>query len=99
MKLLVEKGGVWAFRGIDLVMVLEGVEEFEDALAKELIDAGWAKPYVEQEKPEEPEEPEVSEPEFDREAAEAEYKSLGGRVRSDWDDEELIERIEKKKAE
>ncbi len=93
MKILVKKSGSWAHRGIELNEVSEGIHEHKDLLAKELILAGWAVPYAEEVE-------EVEEPgEFNREAAEEEYRELGGRARDDWADEELIERIEKKKAE
>lgn len=96
MKILVKKSGTWAHRGIDPFDIKEGVQDYKDALAKELILNDWAVPYVE----------DVIEEitvetvgEFDRELAEEEYRDLGGRPRDDWSDDELVERIENKKAE
>lgn len=111
MKILVKKSGVWAHRGIELVEIKDGVHEHKNLLANELIANDWAIPYVDEPKgkdiPQEyvPRETIIKDPSigieniFDREAAEEEYRELGGRPRSDWSDEELAERIEAKKAE
>ena len=93
MKVYVIKPGLWAHKGIHITDIRSGEQDFVDSLAKELLDAGWAsidnpdKQIIEDE---------VSN--FDREAAELEYKDLDGRARDDWSDDELMERIATKKA-
>lgn len=91
MKIYVIKPGKWAHKGIHITDIQSGEQVFPESLANELLAAGWASI-------DNPEEKTAPVNEFDREAAEFEYKELGGRARDEWSDEELTERIEKKKA-
>jgi len=100
MKLQIEKSGAWAFRGVDIIYIESGTHNCHNDLANELIEAGWATPYLTETEPVlSDEEADYIKESFDREEAEEKYKNLGGRVRKDWTDEELFERIEAKKAE
>lgn len=45
MEVNIIKSGRWAFRGIEILDIKEGLQDINDRLAKELIDNGWAEPY------------------------------------------------------
>lgn len=49
MKIHVTKNGRWAHKGIDIVDIEKGPQDYEESLANELLDNGWAALYVEKE--------------------------------------------------
>lgn len=49
MKVNILKSGKWALNGIKIIEIKSGVHEILKSLADELIKAGWAKEYKEEE--------------------------------------------------